>query len=55
MPKHDEDGGDIGEKISGGQLGLVHVDLTQWPIKNTNINLKNIPFVYKLAVHRPTE
>ena len=29
MPKHDEDGGDIGEKNIGGQLGLVRVDLTK--------------------------
>ncbi len=34
MPKHDKDGGDIGEKNIGGQLGLVRVDLTQRPIKN---------------------
>ncbi len=34
MPKHDEDGGDIGEINIGGQLGLVRVDLTQRPIKN---------------------
>jgi len=34
MPKHDEDGGDIGEKNIGGQLGLVRVDSTQRPIKN---------------------
>ncbi len=34
MSKHDEDGGDIGKKNIGGQLGLVHVDLTQWLIKN---------------------
>jgi hypothetical protein len=34
MPKHDKDGGDIGEKKIGGQLGLVRFDLTQWPIKN---------------------
>ena len=34
MPKHDEDGGDIGEKNIDGQLGLVRVDSTQRPIKN---------------------
>jgi hypothetical protein len=34
MPKHDKDGGDIGEKNIGGQLGLVHVDSMQRPIKN---------------------
>ena len=34
MPKHDKDGGDIGEKNIGGQLGLVRVDSTQRPIKN---------------------
>jgi hypothetical protein len=34
MPKHDEDGGDIGEKNIGGQLGLVRVDSMRRPIKN---------------------
>ena len=33
MPKHDKDGGYISEKNIGGQLGLVRVDSTQWPIK----------------------
>jgi hypothetical protein len=33
MPKHDKDGEDIGEKNIGGQLGVVHIDLTQRPIK----------------------
>ena len=33
MPKHDEDGGDIGEKTLGEQLGLVRVDSMQQPIK----------------------
>jgi hypothetical protein len=34
MPKHDKDGGDIGKKNNGGQLGLVRVDSTQRLIKN---------------------
>ncbi len=55
MPKHDEDGGDIGEKNIGGQLGLVRVDLTQRPIKITCINIKNIPFASVRADQRPTE
>ena len=54
MPKHDEDGGDIGKNI-GGQLGLVCIDSTQRPIKNTYINLYNIPFVSVRADQRPTE
>jgi hypothetical protein len=33
MPKHGEDGGDIGEINIGGQLGLVRIDSTQRPIK----------------------
>ena len=33
MPKHEKDGGYIGEKNIGGQLGLVRVDSMQWPIK----------------------
>jgi hypothetical protein len=37
MPKHDEDGGDIGEKNIGGQLGLVRVDSTQRPIKKLHV------------------
>ncbi len=34
MPKHDEDGGDIGKNNIGGKLGLVRIDLTQQTIKN---------------------
>jgi hypothetical protein len=33
MPKHDGDGGDIGEKNIGRRLGLVRIDLMQGPIK----------------------
>ena len=33
MPKHDKDGGDIGEKNIRGQLGLVRIDLMQRLIK----------------------
>jgi hypothetical protein len=32
MPKHDEEGGNIGKKQICGQLRLVRVDLTQRPI-----------------------
>jgi hypothetical protein len=34
VPKHDEDGGDIGKKNIGGQLGLVRIDSTKRLIKN---------------------
>jgi hypothetical protein len=33
VPNHDEDGGFLDEKNISGQLGLVHLDSTQQPIK----------------------
>ena len=42
MSKHDEDGGDIGEKNIDRQLGSVHIDSTQRPIKKHIRTKKNL-------------
>ena len=50
MPKHDEEGGDIGEKQICGQLRLVRVDLTQRPINRACCSM-----AYRIIVNKIKE